>query len=581
MVKAKWLNLARFLFFSLLFITVILIRVYRLGSLPQGITQDEAYYLFDAYSINQTGRDLWGQLHPLIFRSTGEYKLNLTYLIASAIPFVGLSPTAARLPSAIAGTLTLIVLVLIIYRLTKSYRVAFLSLPILAFSPWHFGISRLFYESVVGLFCLSLTLLAGVNILRLPHHSKWWWVLLASSAGFAAYFYGPFRYLGLGLLILAIVLNYFKEHKADRSWMIGVIVYILVMLPISTHFFSQAGLMRLSQTAKLRQVDYELTINENRSNCYLSTNKNLVLTKICYLYWNKPVLLLTGTLRTTLKLLSPEYLFSSNHDSYIIPSAYGAYLSYLLPLYIFGLVKVTILVSRGNLALIYLMGALLGSTLLTSSAFELVYHRNVLALFTVMIIMALGLKALIDYLHHKRFPRVLHYAVIISLICLAIFQSSKYLLTYYVDTNIKQPLLTKYDAPEIYRYLSDYKSYTIYDNIFFAPVYAGIYWQLDPFDFQQHAKWAKPDDWGFTNAETWHNLHFKGADLLSLLCLKHQNPTIPQKTLIIDDATGHYQPYASFVSHDFTGSLDLHAVYDLDLIYQVAKDYYPGDLCRL
>ncbi len=581
MDKINWPKIAQVFFFSVLFLGLILLRFYKLGYLPQGITQDEAYYLYDAYSINQTGKDLWGKSHPLIFRSTGEYKLNLTYLIAGAIDVVGLSPIAARLPSAIAGLMTLLVVMSIVYRLTNKYQFSLLSLLILAFSPWHFGISRLFYESNVALFFLALALLSGVNILLAPHTSLKWWLLLGFSTSLTAYLYGPFRYLGLFMFALVAILSYKRSHHLPKDIFIAGFIYILVMLPISAHFFSSAGLMRLSQTAKLQRIDSELTINENRSNCYLSTNKNPVLTKICYLYWNKPTVALTQTMRTTLRLLSPEYLFYTNHDSYIIPKGYSAYLSYLLPFYLLGLINIVIALSRGSSAQAYLFYSMLGSILLTASAFELVYHRNVVGLLISVIIITLGIHDFVTWLYHKRFSPILRFVALSFLITLALFQTSKYLLTYYVDTSIKQPLLTKYDAPAVYDFLSAYRDYTIYDNIFFAPVYAGIYWGLDPSDFQQNAKWSRPDDWGFTNAESWHNLHFKGADLLSLLCLKHKNPQVPLKTLLVDDATGHYQEYASYISHDFTGSLDLHAVYDLDLIYPIAKQYYPGDLCRL
>lgn len=581
MHKVNWPKIARVFFFSLLFIGLIILRLFRLGYLPHGITQDEAYYLYDAYSINQTGKDLWGNPHPLIFRSTGEYKLNLTYLIAGAIDVVGLSARAARLPSAIAGLLTLLVVMSIVYRLTKNYFLSLISLVILAFTPWHFGISRLFYESNVALFFLSLALLSGVNILLSLHSTLKWWILLGASTSFAAYFYGPFRYLGLFMFGLVAILSYKRSHHLPKPIFFAGLIYMLVMLPISAHFFSSAGLMRLAQTAKLQRIDSELTINENRSNCYLSTNKNPVLTKICYLYWNKPTVALTQTVRTTLRLLSPEYLFYTNHDSYIIPKGYSAYLSYLLPFYLLGLINFVIAISRGGRVHAYLFYTMIASILLTASAFELVYHRNVVGLLITAIIITLGIRDFATWLYHKRFSPLLKFVTLSFLITLALFQTSKYLLTYYVDTSIKQPLLTKYDAPAIYDFLSAYRGYTIYDNIFFAPVYAGIYWQLDPGDFQQNARWSKPDDWGFTNAETWHNLHFKGADLLSLLCLKHNNPQVPLKTLLIDDATGHYQDYASYISHDFTGSLDLHAVYDLDLIYPIAKQYYPGDLCRL
>ena len=71
---------------SIIFIIVsgiiIFLRLYGLGNTPQGLTQDEAYYLYDAFSIHETGNDIHGQKSPLVFESTGEYKLNLPYLVS-------------------------------------------------------------------------------------------------------------------------------------------------------------------------------------------------------------------------------------------------------------------------------------------------------------------------------------------------------------------------------------------------------------------------------------------------------------------------------------------------------------------
>ena len=119
----------------------------------------------------------------------------------------------------------------------------------------------------------------------------------------------------------------------------------------------------------------------------------------------------------------------------------------------------------------------------------------------------------------------------------------------------------------------------IFDNIFFAPVYAGIYWHLDPADFQLNAKWAYPDQWGFTNADRWGKLSFRGPNIYDLLCQKHHNPTVPINTFFVDDAIGPFSQQASYISRDYTGSLALHAVYDIDELYTEIITSSPGDLC--
>ncbi|RLA71853.1 MAG: hypothetical protein DRG30_08035 [Epsilonproteobacteria bacterium] len=176
--------------------------------------------------------------------------------------------------------------------------------------------------------------------------------------------------------------------------------------------------------------------------------------------------------------------------------------------------------------------------------------------------------------------KILIAILVLTTVSFALLQHIKYVTYYYTSHSIQNPLLFKYDAPEIFTYLKDYQDYTIYDNIFFVPIYAGIYWQLDPVDFQQNAIWADPDDWGFSNAQTWNNLHLTETSINNLLCLKHQNPDTPLRALIIDDP-GKYNSVAVFLSHDFSGSLTLHAVYDIDLLYPFVLENYPNDLCRL
>ncbi|MFZ2199856.1 MAG: glycosyltransferase family 39 protein [Microgenomates group bacterium] len=580
MFKTHSVTWAFFIAIFSIFLVTGLFRFTRLGNVPQGLTQDEAYYLYDAYSISQTSKDLHGVSLPLMFRSTGEYKLNLTYLIAGAISWTGLNTTSARLPSAIAGYLTLFVFYFIIRQLTSKSVVALISVTILALSPWHFGISRLFYESNVGLLFLSLSFLAGLTILKDKKSPVILWVILGLGAALAAYFYGSFRYLGVGLVLLVIVIDYLKSQRFIRHHILTLLLYVLVILPIGSQMFSKAGLMRLSQESKLHEFGYELTINEARSNCYLTSGKNLIFSKICYFFWNKPVLFIEQAGNTAIKLLSPEYLFFKSYDAYIVPSDYGAYLPYLIPFYLLGIYAFFKLLYLLDPRALFMAGSLLGSISIVSLLGSVVYHRNTLGLLIIMVLISLGLNTFLELFSSPKFRKYLVFPLLLTILGLGIFQSSKYLIYYFTTFAIKDPLLFKYDAPDIYRYLSTKRDYTIYDNIFFAPVFAGIYWQLDPADFQINAKWASPDQWGFSNADHWNNLHFQGTNMEKLLCLKNRQPSIPIKTLLVDDPTGHYFKYASFVSHDFSGSLDLHAIYDIDVIYEIAKTQYPGDLCK-
>jgi len=59
----------------IIFLISLIIRLYQISYPP--LLWDEASLGYNAYSILQTGRDEYGKLLPLIFKSFGDYKPGL------------------------------------------------------------------------------------------------------------------------------------------------------------------------------------------------------------------------------------------------------------------------------------------------------------------------------------------------------------------------------------------------------------------------------------------------------------------------------------------------------------------------
>ena len=147
--KSFWILL--FLIFSIAFI----LRFYRLGEIPNGLYQDETAIGYNAYSILQTGRDEYGNFFPLYFKSFGDWKLPVyIYTDVFSVKFFGLSPFSVRLPSALFGFLTVIVLFIFVKRLAKNDNLALFSSFLLAINPWHIHYSRATFETSISLFLL-------------------------------------------------------------------------------------------------------------------------------------------------------------------------------------------------------------------------------------------------------------------------------------------------------------------------------------------------------------------------------------------------------------------------------------------
>src|SRR3989338_992125 len=91
------------------------LRLWGLGGNPPGLYWDEVSLGWNAYSILKTGLDEHGRFLPIdTFFAFGDYKPPLyIYAVVPSIWIFGLNEFAVRFPSALAGTLLIVVTYLI------------------------------------------------------------------------------------------------------------------------------------------------------------------------------------------------------------------------------------------------------------------------------------------------------------------------------------------------------------------------------------------------------------------------------------------------------------------------------------
>jgi len=212
-----------YLLLTILFISAV-IRLWKLGSIPSGLTPDEASLGYNAFSILKTGRDEYGELLPLIFKSFGDYKPGLyIYLTVPFVALFGLSEWSVRLPSALAGVLAVWLVYKIVLRMVDDrwlmvkkkkgliinhQLLAITASFLLAVSPWHTHFSRGAWEANVA---LTLTLAGIYFFLKSFNTSKF---LLASSFCFSLTLltYQGAK-LSTAIVMVVLALAYWKEIK--------------------------------------------------------------------------------------------------------------------------------------------------------------------------------------------------------------------------------------------------------------------------------------------------------------------------------------------------------------------------------
>jgi 4-amino-4-deoxy-L-arabinose transferase-like glycosyltransferase len=233
----KFFSRNKFILLILLFAGVL--RLYKLGSIPPALTPDEAALGYNAYSILKTGKDEYGQVLPMIFKSFGDYKPGLyVYTAVPSVALFGLNEFATRLPSALAGVAAIYLLYLILKTLKDNFleigiwKLEILAPAMLAINPWHIQFSRGAWEVN-----LALTLsLAGIyfflKALDKPHN------LLFSSFFFALTlltYQGAKLSTTIILIILIVVFwREFWQKYSKRLPLLSatIIIGLIVSLPI-------------------------------------------------------------------------------------------------------------------------------------------------------------------------------------------------------------------------------------------------------------------------------------------------------------------------------------------------------------
>lgn len=190
---------------SLIFIIGFLIRVIAIDCIPNGFNQDEASAGYEAYSILKYGIDRNGKSMPVHFISWGSGQNVLySYLMIPFIAILGLNVLAVRLPMAIVGCISLVV----VYQLLKKYgkKITIIGLAFFAICPWHIMKSRWGLESNIF---PDLVLWGTFIIIRAIERKNI-----------------PKFYIGIALLSLSVY-SYGTSYMFLPIYILGILIYLL------------------------------------------------------------------------------------------------------------------------------------------------------------------------------------------------------------------------------------------------------------------------------------------------------------------------------------------------------------------
>jgi 4-amino-4-deoxy-L-arabinose transferase-like glycosyltransferase len=237
----NWQNIA----IALILTLGLFLRLYHLTTVPPGFFADEAATGYNAYTILETGKDEYGKILPIFFRSFGDYKHPLAiYFTILFIPIFGLTETAVRLQAVFFGMIT-IVFIYLIGKEIISRNCGLWAAFIAAILPWliHYNRIGFDYSCYVAMFSGSFFFLIKITF------NKRFIIPFFVFLGLTFYSYQPAKLFVPILLVIGIIFYRKRLLMYSKNFFIGCLLFILLSLPIFFNVISGEGLARLNMVS--------------------------------------------------------------------------------------------------------------------------------------------------------------------------------------------------------------------------------------------------------------------------------------------------------------------------------------------
>lgn len=224
----KWIQMPE-AWLTLILLAGSLVRLLCLGDNPMGLHQDEASSAYNSWAVMNYGVDSFGYTRPVYYTVWGSgMNVLYSYFTMPFFALFGVSVTTIRLPQAILGCLS----ILVIYGLGKEM---FHSKPmggffafLLAVNPWHIQQSRFGLESNLAVPMLLTAMFFFCRYLNGNRKSLW-----AASFfwGLTLYSYA-LTWLLIPLILLVSLLFFRKKMVFDTGFFLSFLLLFLMALPL-------------------------------------------------------------------------------------------------------------------------------------------------------------------------------------------------------------------------------------------------------------------------------------------------------------------------------------------------------------
>ena len=195
---------------------------------------DEIDVGYQAFSLLTTAHDYKGNFLPTYIQSLAESRAPL--LIYSSIPGIfifGLNELGVRFAPIVLGVFSIFLFYKLIFLLSNSHRLAFLSTFVLSFSPWHFHYSRTAFESTLLLSLLLLGTYYFYKFIKFYKNKFLYFSIIAFSLTFYTYSTANIFTPLLVLYLIFSNINFIKTYFNPKLIFYAIFLGLIFVLPIT------------------------------------------------------------------------------------------------------------------------------------------------------------------------------------------------------------------------------------------------------------------------------------------------------------------------------------------------------------
>ncbi len=456
------------------------LRIIGISNHPAGFTPDEASYGYDAYSILKTGKDQWGTILPLVFKSFGDDKLPAyVYLTVPSIAVFGLNEFSVRLPNAILGMLAIVVVYFLVKELFKNEKLALFSALLLAISPWHIMLSRGAFEANLTTLVLPL----GILFFLKSFNKRKYLIFSVAVFGVNIFTYHTARIL-TPVILLFLIFNYRKELKLVKSFNVAFILSIVLLLISIIGIFLGGSRISSSSIA-------DINFSDDRYMAQIVGESSI----IAKLFYNKPVYIVKQFLQNYFSYFSPQFLFTSGPAEGTYGMVPGVGVLYFVEIiFLFGFLTKTAREknTKENLLLIFwILISPIPAALTKGPGYAA--NRTAFVIPSIQIASAIGLVYLLTQLKKERLKKYFGIGVSILFLINFVYVGEKY----WVGEVVNQAPSMIYGTSQVVSEVNSLQGKIIISkNISESQIYFAFFTKMDPVIYQTSSKnWTLVNGW--------------------------------------------------------------------------------------